>query len=117
MANHRSIQAVLTLTSALGCAEAHGGSATSDTHRRHVIVQIMDASLRPSVARVAAGYQSEPITGEVEKVMLPCPLEPDSYSYEVRLFETGDDQDQQHSGRIQRRMGSPIDAAAYLSVC
>ena len=128
--NQRGIQAVLALMLAFGCAGANGTGApeTGNTASKYVIVQFMDASIQPSVARVlpggdvvwrnnttnmmgvvvlpasikqsftceelrprfervAAGYRSEPITGEVEKVTLPCPLKPGSYSYEVHLFE------------------------------
>ena len=45
------------------------------------------SELRPRFSRVAAGYQSEPITGEMEKVTLPCPLKTGSYGYEIHLSE------------------------------
>lgn len=42
--------------------------------------------LRPIFAEVAGGWQSMPITREgMDEVRLPCPLEPGTYPYELRL--------------------------------
>ena len=44
---------------------------------------------RPRFAKVAAGYQSSPITGGMgEDATLPCPLKPGEYEYEIYLFES-----------------------------
>ena len=41
-----------------------------------------------AVAKVAAGYQSSPISGAMgEDAVLPCPLKPGEYEYEIYLFE------------------------------
>lgn len=43
--------------------------------------------LRPQFDEVAYGYLSQPISGMVENVKLPCPLKAGSYDYELRLYE------------------------------
>ena len=44
---------------------------------------------RPRFAKVAAGYQSSPITGAMgEDATLPCPLKPGEYEYKIYLFES-----------------------------
>jgi len=45
--------------------------------------------LRPQFAKVADGYESDLIRGDMANVITPCPLEPGSYEYEIRLFEGG----------------------------
>lgn len=43
---------------------------------------------RPRFGKVAAGYQSSPITGSMgEEATLPCPLKPGEYQYEIYLYE------------------------------
>lgn len=45
---------------------------------------------RPRFAKVAAGYQSSPITqAGGEDVTLPCPLKPGEYEYQLYLFQGG----------------------------
>jgi hypothetical protein len=43
--------------------------------------------LRPIFSKTGTGYQSIPITGDVENVTLPCPLKPGSYDYQLYLFD------------------------------
>ena len=45
--------------------------------------------LRPIFMKTAAGYQSIPVTGDMENVVLPCPLKPGEYEYKLQLFEGG----------------------------
>jgi hypothetical protein len=60
---------------------------------------------RPEFGKVAGGYQSEPITGEMgEDVHLPCPLAPGEYEYEIFLFE----------GRLMDRGASMFDPNSTL---
>jgi plastocyanin len=47
------------------------------------------SSLRPIFMETAAGYQSIPVTGSMENVVLPCPLKPGEYEYKLQLFEGG----------------------------
>lgn len=61
------------------------------------------SDLRPLFGKVAAGYQSEAIT-EWRSMTLPCPLNPGSYPYELRLFSgdfgVADDPVRTLSGKI-----------------
>jgi hypothetical protein len=43
--------------------------------------------LRPVFSKTGAGYQSIPISADVETVALPCPLKPGSYDYQLYLFD------------------------------
>ena len=43
--------------------------------------------LRPVFSKTGAGYQSIPISADVESVALPCPLKPGSYDYQLYLFD------------------------------
>lgn len=45
--------------------------------------------LRPLFEKTADGYQSIPIRRDREDVMLPCPLKPGEYAYEIWIFEGG----------------------------
>lgn len=47
------------------------------------------SELRPIFMKSAAGYQSIPVTGDMENVVLPCPLKPGEYEYKLQLFEAG----------------------------
>ena len=47
------------------------------------------SDLRPDFMEIAAGYQSIPISGEMDDVAFPCPLPPGSYDYEIWLFQGG----------------------------
>ena len=48
------------------------------------------ADMRPLFMKVAAGYQSVPITPDsMENVTLPCPLKPGTYQYKLLLFPGG----------------------------
>ena len=43
--------------------------------------------MRPLFMEVAGGWQSVPITGDSQNVILPCTPKPGEYSYELRLFD------------------------------
>jgi hypothetical protein len=43
--------------------------------------------LRPVFSKTGIGYQSIPISADVETVALPCPLKPGSYDYQLYLFD------------------------------
>lgn len=43
-------------------------------------------SMRPYLMKVAAGYQSRPITPGLEISALPCALKPGTYDYQVNLY-------------------------------
>lgn len=59
--------------------------------------------MRPDWAKVAAGYQSIPIQGDSDDVVLPCLPPPGTYPYTINLYrdlETPDNPDFTLSGRI-----------------
>ncbi|MCH2169775.1 hypothetical protein MK489_03240 [Myxococcota bacterium] len=50
-------------------------------------------SMRPNLMKVAAGYQSRPVTPGLEISALPCPLKPGTYPYKVNLYGGAIDND------------------------